>query len=68
MKITFGQVVLKSLIYIVLMNAMLFVLCAIFDADMDPNLVTNVIVPILCAQASLWGEAKKKKKLALQNK
>ena len=67
MKITFGKFVLRSIKYIVLMNLVLLILCSVFDADFDPNLITNLTVPVICASASLWGEAERQKKLAQKN-
>ena len=59
MKMTFGRFILRSVLYIVVMNAVLFILCALFDGDFDPTLLGNVVVPVLCAYASFWGEEKK---------
>ena len=58
MKMTFGRFILRSVLYIVVMNAVLFILCALFDGDFDPTLLGNVVVPVLCAYASFWGEEK----------
>ena len=68
MKITFGKFVLKSIKYIVLMNIIIYILCAVFQADFYPDPVTNLTVPIICASASLWGESWRQKKLARKNK
>lgn len=38
MKMTFGRFILRSVLYIVVMNAVLFILCALFDGDFDPTL------------------------------
>ncbi len=54
--------VLRSLLYIVLMNTFMFILCVIFDTDFDPTLISGVVVPVACAQASLWAEGKRRAK------
>lgn len=68
MKVTFGQFVLRSFVYVVLMNAAMFVLPAIFDMDYDPNFINNLVVPILCAAASFYGEERRRNRLAMKNK
>ena len=68
MKVTFGQRVFRSIEYIVLMNAVIFILSAIFDMDYNPNIFNNIVVPILCAAASFYGEERRQKRLALKNK
>ena len=66
MKRTFGDYVFRSFMYIVVMNVILYILCAIFDADFDPTLIGNVVVPVICAFASFYGEDLRAKRLALK--
>ncbi len=56
---TISKFILRSVLYIVVMNAVPFFLCAIFDGDFDPTLIGIVVVPVICAYASLWGEKKR---------
>lgn len=64
MRITSGRFLLRSIKYIILMNAFLFLLCGVFDGDFDPTWIGNVAVPMICAYASLWGEKKRMVKKA----
>ena len=61
---SFGEKVFRSLMYIVVMNAVFFFLCAIFDEDFDPTFLGNVVVPVICAYASFYGEDLRAKRLA----
>ena len=66
MKRTVADYVFRSLLYIVLMNAFMFVLCVIFKSDFEPTFIGNVVVPVICAYASFWGEDLRARRLALK--
>lgn len=68
MKVTFDRFVFRSFQYIVAMNAIMFVLCAIFGNDFEPTWVGNAVLPIVCASASLWGKAERNKNLDKNHK
>ena len=44
--------IMKAVLYVVLMNAVLFVGAAIFESDFDFNPIFNLVVPVICAYAS----------------
>jgi len=56
---TIGRFISKSILYVVLMNTLLFLLCAAFEADFEPTLIGNLVVPVLCAYASTWAEGRR---------
>ena len=66
MKRTFADRVLRSLLFIVSMNAAMIILCIIFHADFNPTLLGNVIFPVVCASVSFYGEDLRAKRLAVK--
>ena len=56
--------IMKAVLYVVLMNAVLFVGGAIFESGFDFNPIFNLVVPVICAFAS-WevekGKARKRR-------
>lgn len=44
--------ILKAVLYVVLMNAVLFAGAAIIGSDFDFNPLYNLVVPVICAFAS----------------
>lgn len=54
--------VMKAMVYVVLMNAVLFAGAVFFDCDVEFNPIFHLVVPIICAYASWDVEQKKAKK------
>ncbi len=52
----------KAVLYMILMNAVLFAGACIFDVDFEFNFLFNAVVPVVCAYASWEVEQKKLKK------
>ena len=66
MKRTFSEYIFRSFMYIVVMNGILYMLCAMSHVDFDLTLIGNLVVPVLCALASFYGEELRTKRLALK--
>ena len=55
--------VMKALVYVLVMNAVLFLGACVFDGDYEFHLICNLVVPVICAWASCEAEKKRAKKL-----
>ena len=55
--------VVKALVYIVLMNAVMFLGASLLGGNYEFNYLYNFVVPILCAYASWSVERRKAKRI-----
>lgn len=46
------RLIMKAVLYVVLMNAVLFVGAVIFGSGFEFNPIYNLVVPVICALAS----------------
>ena len=56
--------VLKAIVYVVMMNAVMFLGAMVFGTDFEVNFIFNLLVPVICAYASWDVERRKTKKAA----
>ncbi len=55
--------VVKALVYIVLMNAVMFLGASLLGGNYEFNYIYNLVVPVLCAYASWSVEQRKAKRI-----